>query len=73
MFVSRRRINDLPARHNSTSGPVRNGFQQIRVHFQLEGDEPEKLRKVVEQSQKRSAVYDIITNGVPVAIDVETC
>ena len=58
---------------DDTSGPVRNGFQQIRVNFQLEGDEPEKLRKVVEQSQKRSAVYDIITNGVPVAIDVETC
>src|SRR3954451_23466964 len=58
---------------DDTSGPVRNGFQQIRVRFQLEGDEPEKLRKVVEQSQKRSAVYDIITNGVPVAIDVETC
>ena len=57
---------------DDTSGPVRNGFQQIRVHFQLEGDEPEKLRKVVEQSQKRSAVYDIITNGVPVSIDVET-
>ena len=56
-----------------TSGPVRNGFQQIRVHFQLEGDEPEKLRKVVEQSQKRSAVFDVITNGVPVSIDVETC
>jgi len=58
---------------DDSSGPVRNGFQQIRVRFQLEGDEPEKLRKVVEQSQKRSAVYDIITNGVPVAIDVETC
>ena len=58
---------------NDTSGPVRNGFQQIRVHFKLEGDEPEKLRKVVEQSQQRSAVFDIITNGVPVAIDVETC
>ena len=56
---------------DDTSGPVRNGFQQIRVHFQLEGDEPEKLRKVVEQSQKRSAVFDIITNGVPVSIDID--
>ena len=57
---------------DETSGPVRNGFQAVRVNFQLEGDDPEKLRKVVEQSQKRSAVYDIITNGVPVSIDVET-
>ena len=58
---------------DETSGPVRNGFQQIRVHFQVEGDDADKLAKVVEQSRKRSAVFDIITNGVPVAIDVETC
>ena len=58
---------------DDTSGPVRNGFQQIRVRFQLEGDEPEKLRKVVEQSRQRSAVFDIITNGVPVSIDVDAC
>ena len=53
------------------SDEVRNGFQQIRVSFRLRGDEPEKLRQVVEQSRKRSAVYDIVTNGVPVAIDVD--
>ena len=37
----------------------------------LRGDDPEKLRKVVEQSRRRSAVYDIVTNGVPVSIDVD--
>jgi len=52
-------------------GEVRNGYQGIRVSFKLEGDDPEQLRKVVEQSTARSAVYDVITNGVPVAIDVE--
>ena len=52
------------------SDQVRNGYQQIRVSFHLEGDDPEKLRSVVEQSRLRSAVYDVITNGVPVAIDV---
>jgi uncharacterized OsmC-like protein len=51
---------------------VRNGFQQINVHFKLKGDDPEKLRDVVERSRARSAVFDIITNGVPVSIDVET-
>jgi hypothetical protein len=30
------------------------------------------LREIVEQSRSRSAVYDVITNGVPVSIDVET-
>ncbi len=51
---------------------VRNGFQGIKVSFKLTGDDPEKLRKVVEQSRARSAVYDIVTNGVPVALDVAT-
>jgi uncharacterized OsmC-like protein len=53
------------------SDSVRNGFQQVRVSFVLRGDEPEKLRRVVEQSRARSAVFDIVTNGVPVAIDVD--
>ena len=50
---------------------VRNGFEQIKVSFKLKGDDPEKLRQVVQQSTARSAVYDIVTNGVPVVIDVE--
>jgi uncharacterized OsmC-like protein len=53
------------------SGDVRNGYQGIRVSFRLRGDDPEKLRKVVEQSRRRSAVYDVVTNGVPVSIDVD--
>jgi uncharacterized OsmC-like protein len=52
-------------------GEVRNGFQGIRVSFKLSGDDPAKLREVVEQSRARSAVYDIVTNGVPVAIEVD--
>ena len=50
---------------------VRNGYQQIKLSFTLRGDEPEKLRSVVEQSRSRSAVFDIVTNGVPVSIDVD--
>jgi uncharacterized OsmC-like protein len=53
------------------SDEVRNGYQQIRVKFSVKGDDPEKLRDVVEQSRKRSAVFDIVTNGVPVSIDVD--
>ena len=56
---------------DDTSGPVRNGFESIRVRFELEGDDPAKLRQVVEQSQQRSAVFDVLTNGVPVSISVE--
>ena len=50
---------------------VRNGFEQIQVSFKLKGDDPEKLRQVVEQSRSRSAVFDVVTNGVPVAIEVD--
>ena len=53
------------------SDDVRNGYEQIRISFKLRGDEPEKLAKVVEQSRKRSAVFDVLTNGVPVAISVD--
>jgi uncharacterized OsmC-like protein len=49
----------------------RNGFEQIRVSFVVEGDAPEdKLRQVVERAKARSAVFDMVTNGVPVAVDV---
>jgi uncharacterized OsmC-like protein len=53
------------------SKDVRNGYQQIRVSFRLRGDDPEKLRTVVAQSQARSAVLDVLTNGVPVSIEVD--
>ena len=53
------------------SDKVRNGFNSVRISFQLEGDAPEaKLREIVAQSQARSAVFDILTNGVPVDIAV---
>jgi uncharacterized OsmC-like protein len=52
---------------------VRNGFQNIVVKFTVKGDAPaEKLRALVEQSRARSAVFDIITNQVPVSIEVAT-
>jgi len=52
---------------------IRNGFERIRVSFHVEGDAPpEKLREVVERAAKRSAVFDMVTNGVPVSIDVTT-
>jgi uncharacterized OsmC-like protein len=53
------------------SDDVRNGFEQIRVSFRIEGDAPEeKLREIVARAQKRSAVFDMVTNGVPVTVAV---
>ena len=51
----------------------RNGFDRIAVAFCVTGNAPEhKIREVVQRAQKRSAVYDMVTNGVPVAVEVTT-
>ena len=53
------------------SDQVRNGYQKIRVSFDIKGDAPpEKLRQIVEQSRARSAVFDVLTSGVPVDVDI---
>jgi uncharacterized OsmC-like protein len=53
------------------SDEVRNGFSRIRVSFRVAGDAPEaKLREIVERAQQRSAVFDMVTNGVPVEVGV---
>jgi uncharacterized OsmC-like protein len=52
---------------------VRNGFDTVRVVFHVKGDaEAAKLAALVEQSRRRSAVYEVVTNGVPVQIAVAT-
>jgi uncharacterized OsmC-like protein len=54
------------------SDEVRNGYQGIRVSFRIAGNASEEtLRGLVEQSRQRSAVYDVLTNGVPVDLRVE--
>jgi len=56
-----------------SDGTVRNGYQQIRVTFHIEGDaDDETLRGLVEQSRRRSAVYDALTNPTPIMINVIT-
>jgi uncharacterized OsmC-like protein len=55
------------------SNSVRNGYQQIRISFDIAGDAPAaKLREIVEQAGARSAVLDVLTNGVPVEISINT-
>ncbi len=55
------------------SDEVRNGFERVRVTFRVRGDaSPEKLREVVERAKARSAVFDMISNGVPVEVGVVT-
>jgi uncharacterized OsmC-like protein len=52
-------------------GSVRNGFEGVRVTFHVQGAaEAEQLAGLVEQARRRSAVYDVMTAGVPVSVDV---
>lgn len=54
------------------SDEVRNGYEQITMRVSIQGDaSAEVLRSIVEQSRARSAVFDIVTNGVPVDINVD--
>jgi uncharacterized OsmC-like protein len=50
---------------------VRNGFDGIKVTFKIDADAaPDEIRALVAQSQKRSAVYDIVTNPTNVTVEV---
>ena len=50
---------------------VRNGFDGITVRYKIDADAtPEEIKAIVAQSQKRSAVYDAITNPTNVTVEV---
>ena len=50
---------------------VRNGFGGIKVTYKIDADaKPEDIEALVAQSQKRSAVYDIVTNPTNVTVVV---
>ena len=50
---------------------VRNGFSGVSVSYEIDADAtPEEIRAVVAQSQKRSAVFDIVTNPTNVTVVV---
>ncbi|MDJ0513994.1 MAG: OsmC family protein [Methyloceanibacter sp.] len=50
---------------------VRNGFSDIRVTFEIDADaKPDEIAALVAQSQKRSAVFDLITNPTNVHVTV---
>lgn len=52
-------------------GDIRNGFDGVKVTFEIDADASEDdIRAIVAQSQKRSAVYDIITNPTNVVVEV---
>ena len=51
---------------------VRNGFDGIKVHYEIDADAtPEQIAALVAQSQKRSAVFDIVTNPTDVTVTTQ--
>ncbi len=50
---------------------IRNGFNDITVRFDIDADaSPEDIQALVAQSQKRSAIFDVITNPTNVTVTV---
>ena len=50
---------------------VRNGFSNVTVNYEIDADAtPEEIRALVAQAQKRSAVFDIMTNPTDVTVTV---
>ena len=57
--------------YSGTDPDVRNGFSGVRVVFHIDAEAgKEDIEALVAQSQKRSAVYDILTNPTAVTVDV---
>jgi uncharacterized OsmC-like protein len=52
---------------------VRNGYQDIKVTFDIDADASQKeIEATVAQSQKRSALYDCVTNPTNVTVEVHS-
>ncbi len=50
---------------------VRNGFDGIKVTYKIDADAtPDEIKAIVAQSQKRSAVFDVVTNPTNVTVEV---
>ena len=64
---------NVQAAMGTNTEDYRNGFERIRMTVTISGDAPaEKLRQVVQRGTDRSAVFDSISNGVPIFVDVVT-
>lgn len=50
---------------------IRNGFSGVKVDYEIQADASEdEIQAIVAQSQKRSAVFDIVTNPTDVTVTV---
>lgn len=53
------------------SDEVRNGYEQIRMKYYIESDAPaEEIEELLNYAKNRSPVFDVITNPVPVVVEL---
>jgi uncharacterized OsmC-like protein len=53
-------------------GARRNGYEEIRVRVRVKADASrEEIEELVRLAERRSPVYDIVTNPVPVKVTIE--
>jgi uncharacterized OsmC-like protein len=53
------------------SDEVRNGYEQIRMKYYIESDAPaEEIEELLHYAKHRSPVFDVITNPVPVVVEL---
>ena len=54
------------------SKQVRNGYENIKVSFRVKSSGPkEKIKELIEVAQKRSPVFDIISNPTPIVVTLQ--
>lgn len=53
------------------SDEVRNGYDEIRMNFHIDADAPrEQIEELLHYAKNRSPVFDVVTNGVPVKVQL---
>ena len=75
------RINSLESRVEADidlhgflglSPDVRRGYQEIRMFFKIDADvDQDKLEEIIQLGPTFSPVYDSVTNGVPIKVELE--
>jgi uncharacterized OsmC-like protein len=64
---------DVQGALGTNTEDYRNGYERIRMTVTISGDAPaEKLRQIVQRGADRSVVFDSISAGVPIVLDVIT-
>jgi len=67
-------VQEMTPRAVYVRRPLGRGPQRVAAdhgRLRLRGDDPKQLPQVVERSRQRSAVCEMVTNGVPLAVDVD--